>query len=128
MFNMIYLVSGLIIGFLCLYASRADQNTNNTIFGDLAWILCAIGGYLGYFGSAITLWLIYEDKLFAFFPWGLGLILLSGGYAGGWFSDSDYKKMRREEALEAAKRPHETTIVDYVVWILIAIAVWYFFF
>ena len=125
---MSYLIGGLVLGFLCLFASRADSNTNNTIFGDLTWMICGVVGYLGYFGCAIVLWLMYEDKLFTFFPWGLGLILITGAYAGGWFSDSEHKKMKRKEALEEATRPHETTIVDYIVWILIALGVWYFFF
>ena len=56
------------------------------------------------------------------------IILISGGWAAGWFTDNDYKKMRRKEALEEAKRPTETSMSDIIIWVLIAIAVWYFFF
>ena len=74
------------------------------------------------------MWFVFEDDLYPFFPVGFLVILITGGWAAGWFTDSDYKKMKRKEALEEARRPHETTIVDYIVWVLIALAVWYFFF
>ena len=124
---MFTIVGGLIFCFLCLWASRGPQEWN-TVFGDFVWLITGIFGYVGYFLGGSFIWFVFEDDLYPFFPAGLLIILISGGWAAGWFTDNDYKKMRRKEALEEAKRPTETSMSDIIIWVLIAIAVWYFFF
>ena len=124
---MFTIVGGLIFCFLCLWASRGPQE-GNTVFGDFVWLITGIFGYVGYFLGGSFIWFVFEDDLYPFFPAGLLIILISGGWAAGWFTDNDYKKMRRKEALEEAKRPTETSMSDIIIWVLIAIAVWYFFF
>tara|TARA_X000001036_G_scaffold226121_1_gene211526 strand:+ start:176 stop:553 length:378 start_codon:yes stop_codon:yes gene_type:complete len=125
---MLTAIFGLIFCFLCLWASRQEHHEGNTLFGDFAWLITSLFGYVGYFIGGWLMWFVFEDDLYPFFPVGFLVILITGGWAAGWFTDSDYKKMKRKEALEEARRPHETTIVDYIVWVLIALAVWYFFF
>ena len=124
---MFTIVGGFIFCFLCLWASRGPQE-GNTVFGDFVWLITGIFGYVGYFLGGSFIWFVFEDDLYPFFPAGLLIILISGGWAAGWFTDNDYKKMRRKEALEEAKRPTETSMSDIIIWVLIAIAVWYFFF
>lgn len=122
-------IAGLIFCFFCLFASRADANSNNTAFGDFVWMITAIFGYVGYFGGGIFLWLAYEENLYDFFPWGLGIILITGGWAAGWFSDSEYKKMRREEVLEEIKNDGDNPTV-LKIWglIIIGFVIYLFFF
>jgi len=125
---MFMIVGGLIFCFLCLWASRGEGHEGNTLFGDFAWLLTGILGYVGYFLGGSLIWFVFEDDLYPFFPVGFLVILITGGWAAGWFTDNDYKKMRRKEALEEARRPTETSIGDVIIWGLIALGVWYFFF
>lgn len=122
------IVGGLIFCFLCLWASRGEGHEGNTGFGDFVWLITGIFGYVGYFLGGSLIWFVFEDDLYPFFPVGFLVILITGGWAAGWFTDNDYKKMRRKEALEEARRPTETSIGDVIIWGLIALGVWYFFF
>ena len=122
------IVGGLIFCFLCLWASRGEGHEGNTGFGDFVWLITGIFGYVGYFLGGSLIWFVFEDDLYPFFPVGFLVILITGGWAAGWFTDNDYKKMRRKEALEEARRPTETSIGDIIIWGLIALGVWYFFF
>ena len=125
---MFMIVGGLIFCFLCLWASRGEGHEGNTGFGDFVWLITGIFGYVGYFLGGSLIWFVFEDDLYPFFPVGFLVILITGGWAAGWFTDNDYKKMRRKEALEEARRPTETSIGDVIIWGLIALGVWYFFF
>jgi hypothetical protein len=125
---MFMIVGGLIFCFLCLWASRGEGHKGNTGFGDFVWLITGIFGYVGYFLGGSLIWFVFEDDLYPFFPVGFLVILITGGWAAGWFTDNDYKKMRRKEALEEARRPTETSIGDIIIWGLIALGVWYFFF
>ena len=125
---MFMIVGGLIFCFLCLWASRGEGHEGNTGFGDFVWLITGIFGYVGYFLGGSLIWFVFEDDLYPFFPVGFLVILITGGWAAGWFTDNDYKKMRRKEALEEARRPTETSIGDIIIWGLIALGVWYFFF
>lgn len=125
---MFMIVGGLIFCFLCLWASRGEGHEGNTGFGDFVWLITGIFGYVGYFLGGSLIWFEFEDDLYPFFPVGFLVILITGGWAAGWFTDNDYKKMRRKEALEEARRPTETSIGDVIIWGLIALGVWYFFF
>ena len=122
------IVGGLIFCFLCLWASRGEGHEGNTGIGDFVWLITGIFGYVGYFLGGSLIWFVFEDDLYPFFPVGFLVILITGGWAAGWFTDNDYKKMRRKEALEEARRPTETSIGDVIIWGLIALGVWYFFF
>jgi hypothetical protein len=124
---MFMIVGGLIFCFLCLWASRGEGHEGNTGFGDFVWLITGIFGYVGYFLGGSLIWFVFEDDLYPFFPVGFLVILITGGWAAGWFTDNDYKKMRRKEALEEARRPTETSIGDVIIWGLIALGVWYFF-
>tara|TARA_B110000008_G_scaffold221828_1_gene222286 strand:- start:84 stop:503 length:420 start_codon:yes stop_codon:yes gene_type:complete len=101
--DMFMIVGGLIFCFLCLWASRGEHQEGNTGFGDFVWLITGIFGYVGYFLGGSFMWFVFEDDLYPFFPAGLLIILISGGWAAGWFTDNDYKKMRRKETLEKIK-------------------------
>jgi len=125
----------LIFCFACLFLARKPFRDGNTIFGDLAESLGILLGYVGFFGGAIFLWLIYEDQLYTFWPWGLVSILLPGGWAAGWFSkkeltesqikDIEYRKKNAESIHKAEVESYNQGLLILISFIAL---VWFFFF